>query len=65
MRRAAIALAGGLAIWSCGDDGNLGPRADHLAFAVQPSTTVSDQILTPPVEVAIEDAARHRDRHCR
>jgi hypothetical protein len=35
----------------------LGPRPDHLAFAVQPSTTISDQILTPPIQVAIEDAA--------
>ena len=57
MRQATIALAGTLAAWSCGGDGNLGPRPSQLAFVVQPSTTVSDQILTPPIQVAIEDAS--------
>jgi hypothetical protein len=57
MRRAAIALAAGLAVSSCGDDGNTGPRPPQLAFIVQPSLTISDRIITPPVQVAIEDAS--------
>jgi hypothetical protein len=60
MRRTVIALAGGLAVGavgSCGGDGNAGPDPTQLAFVVQPSTTIADQILTPPVQVAIEDAS--------
>jgi hypothetical protein len=32
-------------------------QADHLVFRVQPNDTERDQIITPPVEVAIVDAA--------
>lgn len=57
MRRAAIVVAAGLAVSSCGDDGNVGPRPTQLAFIVQPSLAISDQIITPPVQVAIEDGS--------
>jgi hypothetical protein len=57
MRWEAIAIAVGLGVSSCGDDGNAGPRSTQLAFIVQPSPTISDRIITPPVQVAIEDAS--------
>jgi len=55
-RRAAVVIIGGLAVCSCGD-GGAGPAAVELAFLVQPSTTISDQIITPPVAVGLVDGS--------
>jgi hypothetical protein len=56
VRRAAMAVIVGLAVCSCGD-GSAAPASVELTFLVQPSTTISDQIITPPVEVGLVDGS--------
>ena len=54
--RAAMIIIGGLAVYSCGD-GGAGPTTVELTFLVQPSTTIADQIIAPPVEVGLVDGS--------
>jgi hypothetical protein len=54
VRRTAITLLGGLLLSSCGDGGQA-PETPVLVFLVQPSPTISDQIITPPIQVALVD----------
>ena len=60
MRKAFLLAVVDAFLLACGGDdnpGGPGPSERHLAFTVQPSTTAAGQVITPAVEVSIEDAA--------
>jgi plastocyanin len=60
MRLAVLALAFTLAVTACGGDGSSLDTAavpTQLGFTVQPSSATAGQPITPPIQVAIEDAS--------
>jgi len=58
MRLILAALAAGFALAACGGDGSGPPQeASRLAFTVQPSTAVAGQLISPPIQVALQDAS--------
>src|SRR4051794_12317472 len=58
MRIAARTIVVGVILTACGSDGsNVGPPASQLAFTVQPAVTTAGQVISPAVQVSIEDAS--------
>lgn len=58
MRIAIAALGATLAVSACGGDGSgPGQEATHLAFTVQPSARTAGQVITPAVQVSVQDAS--------
>lgn len=57
MRRAIAALAA-LLVSACSGDGSGPPQeAAELAFTAQPSASTPGQVITPPVQVSVQDAS--------
>jgi len=54
-----LSVADALLLACGGDDnpGGPGPAESHLAFTVQPSATTAGHLITPAVQVTVEDAA--------
>jgi adhesin/invasin len=47
-----------LTLGACGGDGTApAPEATQLAFTVQPAAATAGQVIAPPIQVSIEDAA--------
>jgi len=58
MRIAFLSIAANAVLLACGGDDSPGPSpAGHLAFTVQPSTTTAGQVMSPAVQVSVQDAA--------
>jgi adhesin/invasin len=57
MRRAITALAATLVSACSGDGSGPGQEAAQLAFTRQPSAGSAGQVITPPVQVSIQDAS--------
>lgn len=58
MRLAIITLAFTLVVLACGEDGSgPGQEATQLAFTAPPSTSTAGQVLTPAVQVSVEDTS--------
>jgi plastocyanin len=58
MRLAIMALAATVAVSACGGDGSgPGQVSTQLAFTAQPSTNTVGQVITPAVQVSVQDAS--------
>src|SRR5262245_34630137 len=57
MRKRVLLSTANAVVLACGGEDLPGPGERHLAFTVQPSTTVAGQVMTPAVQVSVEDAA--------
>ena len=57
MRKGFLLSAAAALLLACGGEDNVSPGERHLAFSVQPSTTVAGQVMTPAVQVSVRDAA--------
>jgi hypothetical protein len=57
MRRAITALVATLVSACSGDGSGPGQEATQLAFTAQPSASSAGQIITPAVQVSIQDAS--------
>ena len=57
MRLALVSIVTAGSLLGCGGDDSTSPGGSHLAFTVQPSNVKAGEVLSPAVQVSLEDAA--------